>query len=284
MTLNKIDLHMHSTASDGDFSPKELIDMAIKRKISAIALTEHNTIKGNEEALKYSEGKNIKFIPGIEITVTPPKGCRELHIVGLFIDSKDSELLKLPKKLKKNAEKVVKKIIKKLNDLGYEITFEDLFKETGGKHFGRPFIAKILMRRYPEEFKERGDVFDKLLGKQGKAFVMPIGASLKDAIEMIHNAGRIAIIAHPWYLGDNKDKIIQEFINLGGEGIERNYIPKESIPKNTGKILDELIKKYNLVVSGGTDFHKLETEGKQIGDTGLSKEEFEKLKECARKL
>ncbi len=145
--MAKIDLHLHSTASDGNFSPKELIDMAIKKKISAIALTDHNTAMGNEEALEYSKGKNIEFVQGIEITITPPKDCKELHIVGLFIDSNNPEILKIPKKHREYAEKVVKKIIKKLNVLGYEITFEDLLKESDGEHLGRHFIARILMRK-----------------------------------------------------------------------------------------------------------------------------------------
>ena len=151
----KIDLHLHSTASDGRLSPKEIIDLALQKKIPAIAITDHDTIEGNKEALEYAKGKDIEFVPGIEITITPPRTCKELHVVGLFIDSEDKEFNDLKKRHLIYSENTAKKIIKKLNNLGYKITFEELLEETNGEHLGRPWLAKILMRKYPEEFKER---------------------------------------------------------------------------------------------------------------------------------
>jgi len=281
--MPKIDLHIHSNISDGQFSPTEIVDLAIEKTIPIIAITDHNDVRGVKEAIEYSKGKNIEVIPGIEITVAPPENCRELHIVGLFIDYTNKEILKLLGASKKNSIYTSKKIIQILNNLGYNILFQELLDETNGKHFGRPFIAKILMRKYPEEFKERREVFDKLLGKQGKAFVMARGTSLKESIEMIHNAGGIAIIAHPWYLGEKMKEIIKEFIKLGGDGIERDYEQKDSIPEDQGKILDELIEKYNLAVSGGTDFHEIKVSEKEIGDRGISSKEFESLKEYSSK-
>jgi hypothetical protein len=170
-----------------------------------------------------------------------------------------------------------------LNDLDYEITFEELVESTKGKHLGRPFIAKILMKKYPEEFPDRKKVFNELLGKQGKAFVMPRGTELEQAIKIIHNAGGIAIVAHPWYLGENMLKVLEEFVLLGGDGIELEYSPKKSIPENTKEILENFVKENNLIVSGGTDFHELEEGKKEIGDEGISKEEFQKLKEYHQK-
>ena len=279
----KIDLHIHSTYSDGKLSPKELVDKAFERNISAIAITDHDSAKGNEEAMRYAKQKGIDYIQGIEITITPPEFCKELHIVGLFIDPRNKEIIEIKQRHKKYAKGVIKEIIKKLKRLGYEIDLKELEKETKGKRFGRPYLADQLVKRYPGEFSDQKEVFNKLLGRNGKAFVRPKGTKMKKAIEIIHRAGGIAIVAHPWYLDECMEKVIEEFSHLGGDGIERDYPEKESIPADIGERLDRLIEKYSLVVSGGTDFHDINSsKNKDLGDRGLTKEEFEKLKRFAR--
>jgi hypothetical protein len=277
--MTKIDLHIHSNHSDGDFSPKELVEMVSNKKIIAMAITDHDKATANKEAEIYAKQKKIEYIPGIEITVTPPEEIKELHIVGLFIDSENEEIKKISEKHKRYSIETAKKIIEKLNKLGYEISFEELYNKTKGKHFGRPFIAKILLEKYPDKFLERSQVFDELLGKNGKAFVLPKGTDLKKAIEIIHNAGGIAIVAHPWYLKDKTFEILKEFVSLKGDGIEIDYSPKESIPIDLRKKLECFAKENNLIISGGTDFHRIEEGKKEIGDNGISKEEFIKLKE-----
>ena len=153
--MTNIDLHTHSTYSDGALNPKELIDYALEKGLKAISITDHDKASANKEAAIYAKKKGIEYIPGIEITVTPPEGAKEFHMVGLFIDSENEEIKNIPIKHKEYSIKTSKEIIEKLNKLEYKITFEELFKETNGKHLGRPFIAKILMRKYPEKFKER---------------------------------------------------------------------------------------------------------------------------------
>lgn len=281
--MKKIDLHMHSNHSDGKYSPKELVDIVSKKCISAMAITDHNKATVNKEAENYAKEKQIEYVSGIEITVTPFEGVKEIHIVGLFIDSENEEIKNIQTRHKKYSIETSKKIIKKLNGLGYEISFEELLKENNGEHFGRPFIANILMKKYPEKFQERTQVFDELLGKQGKAFVVPKGTELSQAIKIIHNAGGIAIFAHPWYLEKNMLKILNKFVFLGGDGIELDYSPKESIPKKIKYILKNFSKKNNLVISGGTDFHESKKGGKEIGDRGISEKEFFKLKEYYQK-
>jgi len=279
----KIDLHMHSTHSDGDFTPKELVDFVFEKKIPALAITDHDEATANKEAEIYAKEKGIEYLSGIEITITPPEGVKELHVVGLFIDSDNKEIKNISRKHREYSIETSKKIIEKINDLNYKITFEELFQETKGKHFGRPFIANILMKKYPGKFQERSQVFDELLGKQGKAFVESKGTELKEAIDIIHNAGGIAIVAHPWYLGENMLKILEEFVLLGGDGIELDYKPKESILKDTKEKLKDFIEKHNLVISGGTDFHRLENGKKEIGDQGITLEEFQELKDYHKK-
>ncbi len=281
--MKKIDLHIHSNHSDGEFSPKELVDIVFNKKIPVIAITDHDKLSANEEAKKYSKEKGIEYISGIEITVTPPKGVRELHVVGLFIDPNNVKLKSLSEQHKKNSIETSKKIISKLNSLGYEINFKELEKETGGKHYGRPFIAQILMRKYSNKFKDRKDVFNRLLGKEGKAFVLPKATELKECIDLVHNAGGVAILAHPWYIGEKMIEILKKFISFGGDGLEIDPPTKDSIPKETKIILEKFAKENNLVISGGTDFHKLEKGQKEIGDRGISEKEFLKLKKYHQK-
>lgn len=281
--MAKIDLHIHSTHSDGVLTPKELIDYALEKGISAISITDHDKATANKEAEIYAKEKGIEYVHGIEITVTPPEGVKELHMVGLFIDSEDEEIKNISKRHKKYASDKAKLMIKKLNKLGYEITFEELTRETNGEHFGRPFIARILMKKYPNKFKERKQVFDELLGKDGKAFVKAKGTELKKAIEIIHNAGGIAIVAHPWYFGKNILKILNEFVSLGGDGIEVKYQSEKEIPENTLKILNDFATEHNLIISGGTDFHENIEDKSDLGEYGLTEEEFQRLKEMANK-
>ena len=126
----KIDLHMHSNHSDGEFPPKELVDIVAKKKISVMAITDHDRATSNKEAGDYAKEKGIEYINGIEITATPPKGVRELHIVGLFINSENEEIKNISGRHKKYAIETAKNIIEKLNDLEYDISFEELLKET----------------------------------------------------------------------------------------------------------------------------------------------------------
>jgi len=278
----KIDLHIHSNHSDGEFSPIELVNIVSNKKISAMAITDHDRVSANKEAEGYAKEKGIEYIHGIEITVTPPEGVKELHIVGLFINSEDYKIKNISERHKKYAVQTAKKIIEKLNNLGYKISFEELVNETNGEHLGRPFIAKILMDKYPDKFQERSQVFDELLGKKGKAFVLPKGTDLDEAIKIIHNANGIAIVAHPWYLGEKMMDILEKFVSFGGDGIELDYSPKDSTPLDIRQILENFARERNLIISGGTDFHRV-GEGKEIGDRGISEKEFLELKKYHQK-
>jgi len=278
MVDTKIDLHVHSNISDGEYSIKELVDIAKKRKIKAIAITDHDKFKVTSKDISYAKKKGVELVPGIELTVTPLKNCRELHIVGLFIKN-NWRLEKNSMKNKKFSIRRAKKIIKKLNKLNYDISFEDLMKEGGGKHLGRPTIAKILLRKYPSKFKDSKDIFNKLLGTSGKAFVKAKSISLRKAIKLIHNSGGIAILAHPWYLRENMEDIVFKFKKFNGDGIEANCDSKTSIPSEIKKLLRKVVmENKTLLVSGGTDFHKIKKNGLMMGEEGITNEEFEKLK------
>lgn len=276
--MNKIDLHMHSTNSDGEFTPKELINLAIQKGIKCISITDHDIATANKEAKDYAKEKGIDYINGIEITITPPRNTKELHIVGLFIDFNNEEIKKIAGKHREYTLETTQKIISKLNKLGYEIDINELLESSGGK-FGRPFIADLILSKYPERFRDKASIFNELLGKEGKAFVRAKGTGMEEAIKIIHNAGGIAILAHPWYLGENIMSILNNFVKFGGDGLELDHANKSTIPMNMQELLEKFVKDHNLVISGGTDFHCIKDNGKSIGDYGITELELEKLKE-----
>jgi len=277
----KVDLHMHSTASDGKLSPTELVDWAIKKGMKGIAITDHEVVGGSKEAVLYAKNKGIEIIPGVEIgTDEEELELYDVHIVGLFLDLENERLVELSKKLMEAREVQKKEMIEKLNGLGYDVTFDELKKEAGGINYGRPHLARILMRRY-DEFEKIGDVFDKLLGYKGKASVRQWKESMKKTIEIIHGAGGIAILAHPM-LYDDFDKVIDRFVECGGDGIEVDYyygnrqVDDGEVEGMISRARD-IAKGKGLVISGGGDFHSFDG-GFEIGDYGVSDSEFEKLK------
>jgi hypothetical protein len=279
----KIDLHVHSSASDGILSPSDLIDYAIEKGVNIMALTDHDVISGLKEAINYSKNKPIIIVPGIEISYRDEElGLNEIHIVGLFVDYKNKDLINTCERLKKFRINQKKKIIDKLKEFGYNISFEELEKEVTGESFGRPHIANILLRKYPEEFLDMQDVFDKLLSN--KAYVKKEKLGLNEIINLIKNAGGIPILAHPGLLGEKAEAFIDKFAKAGGRGIEVYYPysgEKKAIktPEDGKKLIEKfkkIAKKKKLLISGGTDFH---LPGKaEIGSYSLSEEEFNRLK------
>ncbi len=278
-----IDLHIHSTASDGELSPEELVDLAIKKKIPVIAITDHEVVWGSKKAIEYARDKGVEVVSGIEIGVNSEKlEAYDIHVVGLFLDLDNERLLELSDRLMKARGIQKKAIISRLNELGYDITFEELEREVDGINYGRPHIARILMRKY-DEFSSVRDVFDRLLGSSGKANVWQWKAGMKETIDIIHDAGGVAILAHPMFYGSdrfdcNRDKVIDRFVECGGDGIEVNYFYREEGDEMIN-VARGIAENRKLCASGGGDFH-LKDGSFEIGDYGLSLEEFRRLREC----
>ena len=280
----KIDLHCHTNVSDGQFSPTETIKWAIEKGLPAIAITDHDTVNGLNGAIDFSRGKDIEFIPGIELSCDEDNlESDEIHIVGLFINPRNKQLLEMTKTSEKARDIQKKDIIKKLNDLGFDVSYEEIIKEADGAILGRPHIARVLIKKYPERFKTTDDIFSELLGEGKKAFVKQRGFSLKEIISIIKGAGGISILAHPGFLGRGSKKVISKFIENGGDGIEVDYPYEYSgdFDKNESKILIEKFRKIAkdncLLISGGSDFH-LKNKSVEIGDFGVNEEEFKKMK------
>lgn len=267
-----IDLHTHTNASDGSFSLEELLKMAESAGLKAIAITDHDTV---ESARKLSKTKSkMELIPGVEISVYDNKlGYIDLHVIGLFIDPENKKLISTLERLANEREEQKRSIIKELNRLGYQITYDEAKANAAGS-FGRPHIAKVLMERYPEEFPTMASVFDKLL-EQGKPAFKSRKAffCLDEAIELIHRAGGLAILAHPKVYRYDLEKLLLDFKRLGGDGIETCYdyysnYPRYGYNKLANRLIGEemklLARKYGFLESGGSDFHS-EAKGSELG-------------------
>ena len=279
-----VDLHMHTNASDGQYKPNEVVDQAITKGLKAIAITDHDTISGAELAIKYAKDKDIEVIAGIEISCLE-KSDVEIHILGLFLDIKNTELNKFCENAKKQRILQKKKMITKLQDIGFDITYEEVLALTNYS-FGRPHIAQILMKKYPDEFPDTKTVFDKYLGTGKPAFFQrETKVNLLEAISRIKAAGGIPILAHPGVYGKSTFELIEYFAKLGGEGIETHYpydlingLSKEE-NNQLNNSLKEYAKQHNLIESGGSDFHGDIRKSVQIGQIAVPYELVEKMKQ-----
>ena len=271
-----IDLHTHSTKSDGSYTPSELIYYADKLGLYAIALTDHDNIDGLIDAYETAKNLEIKFIPGIELSCDFES---ELHIVGLNIDYKNKDLISACEKFKDDRRKRNFSTIKKLNDIGLDITLEEAKKYCPGDALGRAHIAKVLVEKgYATDVK---DAFKKYLGKGKAGYSNEYRISCSDAISLIKNSGGTAILAHCHYLNMDNDTFISFVKTLkeaGLDGLEGYYT---EYTEEQSKFYREVAKKLNLKVSGGSDFHgnmkPLVNLGTGFGNLKIEKELLEKL-------
>lgn len=276
-----VDLHTHSSISDGDVPPRDLVRLAQTKNLRAISLTDHDTVDGLEEAI--GEAKNyegFELIPGIEISAEYTEGT--IHILGYFIDRSDPVLLEKLKFLQEARAKRNPKIIQKLQEFGIEVTQEEVDKVAGSGVVGRPHIAQALVNRgYVKSVQE---AFDKYLRKNGKAYVDKERFSQKDSIEMIHSAGGVAVLAHPKYVhgGDTRhvEKLVKQLVELGLDGMEVYYGTHSA---KEVKWFREMAKKYNLIATGGSDYHGASKPdinlGVGLGNLKVPYEIVEQLKE-----
>jgi len=259
------DLHVHTTASDGTFTPQEVIDKAVEIGLSGMAITDHDTVDGLEIALKYRTEKklDIDFIPGIEMN-TEAYG-KEIHILGYFIDYNDRNLNEKLKEIQEARAKRAHKIIARLKKNGMTISFSDVEKFAKGDLIGRPHIARALISQgYVGSIKE---AFDRYIGKGRPAYEPRYKFIPQEAIDLIKHSGGICILAHPGLI--EARRIIEQIINMGIEGLEV-YYPEHS--KAQIKEYTELCWKKNLLTTGGSDFHGTGSAENRadLGYTGIS--------------
>jgi len=247
----KIDLHLHSTASDGRFSPQELVSMAASSGLEAIAITDHDSVEGVAPALLAAqEFPSLKVIPGVEVSTDVPHG--EVHILGYFIDYGDPELISTLEGLRSSRRLRAQRMIAKLANLGIHIEWERVQEIAGDGSIGRPHIAQaILERGYVSSPKE---AFVKYISREGPAYVERKKMTPEQAVELVVKTGGLPVLAHPADI-DRLEELIPRLQKVGLVGIEAYYNGYQS---KLVKYLASLARKYGLIASGGSDYHGLE--------------------------
>ncbi len=262
MAMGHVDLHLHTTASDGVLSPSEIVRYAKAKGLQAIAITDHDTIEGCEEGLLEGERIGFEVIPGIEISAEHSPGS--MHILGFFLDIHHPFLNQRLEYLQKARAERNPKMVAKLNQLGIDVTYEEVLKASGGGQVGRPHFANVLLeKKIVRSFQE---AFDRFLKKGAPAYVDKLRFTSKEALHFIHEAGGVAVLAHPNTLGVSRyselEKLILQLVNEGLQGIEVYYPEHSSAEVAQYKTLAE---RYHLLSTGGTDYHGIEKNELDIG-------------------
>ncbi len=250
-----IDLHMHSNYSDGTESPEWLVEEAVRKGLRAIALTDHDTVDGIPAFLAAGAQAGIRTIAGVEISVDvklPNRG--HMHILGLLIDPASPSLKKTLDHLVKERRVRAERIVERLQALDIPVTLEMLLEEAGEGAIGRPHVARVLMSLKVVDSIQKA--FDYYLSPGQAAYVPKVKLDEAGAIQLIHDAGGLAILAHPHYMNfdsvaEFRHKILQ-LQKLGLDGFELYYA---GMPERVHEMLKELAETHDFVASGGSDFH-----------------------------
>lgn len=251
--MSFVDLHCHSTASDGTLPPREVLRLAKQNNLTAIALTDHDTVAGCEEAADEAKTLGIDFLCGIEISAEFPHPGT-MHILGYGVDPNNPALKNLTETLLAGRDNRNPRIVAKLNEMGVAVTMKEWEDEAKGNVLGRPQLAAILMRKgYVSSIKQ---AFDKYIGQGAPAYFDKERLTPKQALERIGAAGGIAVLAHPIQLRTENDAQLETVIkNLVDNGLAGLEIIHSDHDAGWVEKISRLADKYGLVKTGGSDFH-----------------------------
>jgi hypothetical protein len=266
MTPKFADLHVHTSASDGDFSPEEVIRQAKEIGLAAVGIADHDTVGGVEEALEAGKKYGVEAIPAVELSSEFEQS--EVHILGYFIDWRDREFNDELHKFQEARKVRAEKILEKLHKLGINISHEDVAAVAGDSVIGRPHIAEALAQR--GYVRTTDAAFAKYLAYNRPAYVPKYRLLPKDSIDMIHRTGGVAILAHPVFAQANH--LLPDLVEFGLDGIEVYHSKHNSAATEYyKKIAEEL----HLFATGGTDCHGVDS---PLGTVKVPYEVVEKMK------
>lgn len=246
-----IDLHIHSTMSDGTLAPSEIVDLAFKKGLSAIAITDHDTVAGCEEAISRGKAVGLEVLSGVEVSVV--YNGINLHLLGYLVDCENEKLFAALRTIQAARKRRNHRILEKLQDIGISVSEAELNEVSAKGQTGRPHIALVLIKK--GYVRSMDEAFEKFIGKEGSCYVRRFVFELEEAVACIHGAGGIAVVAHPYHLLKDdleSGEIIQELKNAGVDGLEA-YYPTHGKPFR--KQLIAAAKKHGLLVTGGSDYH-----------------------------
>lgn len=240
-----MDLHTHTTASDGTLSPRELVRTARQVGLRILAITDHDTVDGIASAAEEAGRAGIELVPGVELSTDVPDG--EVHILGYFVDWHDEEFLALLRRLREGRLARAQEMVRRLNQLGLPITFEEVARHADGS-VGRPHVARALVAAgYVASFEE---AFERYLARGRPAYVERERFAPEEAVQAVQRAGGVPVFAHPLW-GGQRDRV-GRLVDCGLRGIEA-YYPDHS-PQDVRRFLD-WARDFGLVATGGSDYH-----------------------------
>jgi predicted metal-dependent phosphoesterase TrpH len=279
--MSRLDLHLHTTHSDGSLSPAEVLQLAHKAHVTALAITDHDIVSGIPDAIAVGAALGIEIIPGVEISSCV--GTSELHILGYCINWQDPELIRRLASLRESRHTRNPQIIERLRALGLDVTYEEVRDLAGTDSVGRPHIARLLMdKQYVTSAK---DAFDRYLAEGRPAYVARELPQPADAIAWIRAAGGVAVLAHPTWAkvsGEGLTTLLTTLKADGLGGIEVHY--STHTKRQTTEYLD-LAKRLTLLVTGGSDFHGITKPDIDVGigrgDLNVPEKLLDPLKKAA---
>ncbi|MCL5996994.1 MAG: PHP domain-containing protein [Chloroflexi bacterium] len=251
------ELHCHTRASDGLNSPSALVELASLRDVKVLAITDHDTIAGHAEAIGAGRQYNVRVIPGIEVSSLSDQG--EVHVLGYGVQPEDESTRQRILDLRDARDGRAKAIVSKLHALGVPVSYQRVKEIAGDSMVGRPHVARALLEG--RWVVTRQQAFDDYLAEGKPAFVPHTGLTPSQAVELIHRARGVAVLAHPGLYAGNLSRLIEDMLAHGLDGIEVFY-PLHSVEQTSQYLA--LAQRRGLLITGGSDFHGL------VGDNEAS--------------
>ena len=273
-----VDLHLHTTASDGRLSPTELVRLLAKQGLKQVAISDHDSTEGLAEAFRAAEEfPDLRIIPAIELSTDIPGD--EVHMLGYFLRYEDDQLQETLRQFRLGRLERGRLIVEKLATLGVHIEWERVQEIAGDGSVGRPHIALAMVEK--GYCKEPREAFPEYLGRNGLAYVERPKMTPVEAVDMLIQYGAVPVLAHPAYLADMEARL-EELKDTGLAGMEVYYAQYQP---DTVQHLAQLAARYGLIPCGGSDYHALGNSGEPLpGTLGPPLETVERLEEAARKL
>lgn len=272
-----IDLHLHTTHSDGTLSPTQLVDLCASRGLKVLAISDHDSTTGIPEATTAATRHDIEIIKAIELSTDVPGS--EIHMLGYFVNTEDASFQDLLTQFRAGREDRGRKMVEKLNGLGIEISWEQVDRIADGASVGRPHIAQAMVERGYMKYKK--DAFDQYLGRNGPAYVERMRLEPEDAVKVLVDNGALPVMAHPLYY-ERKDmtKLRTMVANLKDAGMVGLEVYYGEFSGEEVEMLKGLAQELGLVPCGGSDYHASGNPGEvQPGSAGPPMDSVEALRE-----
>jgi 3',5'-nucleoside bisphosphate phosphatase len=273
---NAIDLHTHTTASDGTLTPEKLVQVAASRDLNYLGIADHDTTNGLPGALaEAGRWPELTVIPAVELSATSSHGG-DFHLLGYCIDATSGPLQEQLDEFRRDRESRVERIVERLRNAGVDISLDQVESNAAGGAISRAHIGRVLIEQ--GEVETINEAFDRWLGRNRPGFVPRRPLFAQDAVRLVRESGGFAVLAHPLTMGDYR-KQLPELIDAGLAGIEAHYGPYSPEARS---MLADLALKHDLIATGGSDYHGPDhREGRDLGNVQVPERVLDDLRKLA---